>query len=241
MENKKAIIVGASSGIGKGLAEQLVQDGYVVGITGRREEKLLSIQEKYPEKVVISAFDVTEHTHSINCLQKLIQEMGGVDLFVYCSGQGVKNEDLSFLLDYKVIRVNITGFTNVMTFMFKYMQNQGHGHVVNISSVAGLRGNHMHAAYHASKSYQCIYMEGLRKKSYKRHLNVKVTDIRPGFVKTEFIADRPSYLVASLEKAVKQIYAAIRKQRKVVYITKRYMIVAFLMKTFPCFLYDRCP
>ena len=81
----------------------------------------------------------------------------------------------------------IVGFTNAVNHIFNYMQHQGHGHIANISSVAGLRGNHLHAAYHASKSYQCIYMEGLRKKSFKKQSNITVTDIRPGFVKTDFI------------------------------------------------------
>jgi len=121
------------------------------------------------------------------------------------------------------------------------MQRQGHGHIVNISSIAGLRGNHMHAAYHASKSYQCIYMEGLRKKSVKRHNNISVTDIRPGFIQTDFIKKRPAILVCPLGKAVRQMYRAIKRKRRVVYVSKRYMILAVLMKVFPCFLYDRCP
>ena len=84
-------------------------------------------------------------------------------------------------------------------------------------------------------------MEGLRKKAFKEKLNISVTDVRPGFVNTDFICERPRILVAPLSKAVRQMFAAIKKHRKVVYITKRYMILAVLMKVFPCCLYDRCP
>jgi short-subunit dehydrogenase len=238
---KKAIIIGASSGIGEALAMKLVNDGYRVGITGRREEKLEAIRARSPEHILACSFDITDTEGSVKCIDRLVEELGGLDLFIYCSGRGATNEDLSFLLDYKVIKVNIIGFTNAMTHAYKYLQRQGHGHIVNISSVAGLRGNDCHAAYHASKSYQCIYMEGLRKKSFKRKLNINVTDIRPGFVQTDFISKRPPILVCPLAKAVRQMYQAIKQQRKVVYVSKRYMIIAFLMKVFPCFLYDRCP
>lgn len=238
---KKAIIVGASSGIGEGLAETLVKDGYMVGITGRREEKLMAIKEKYPENIITCAFDVTEWAYSKKCIDHLLEELGGVDLFIYCSGLGATNKYFDFLIDYKVIRVNIIGFTNAITHIYKYMIGQGHGHIVNISSVAGLRGHHHHAAYHSTKSYQSKYMESLRKLCFKSNCNIKVTDIRPGFVQTEFIEKRPAFLVSSLAKAVKQMYHAIKMQRKVVYVSRRYMIIAFLMKVFPACLYDRCP
>jgi len=238
---KKAIIIGASSGIGEALAMKLVNDDYRVGITGRREEMLEAICDRSPENILVSSFDITDTKASVRCIDELLDKLGGLDLFIYCSGRGATNEDLSFLLDYKVIKVNIIGFTNAMTYAYKYMQSQGYGHIVCISSVAGLRGNDCHAAYHASKSYQCIYMEGLRKKSFKRKLNISVTDIRPGFVQTDFISKRPSILVSPLAKAVRQMYYAIKQKRKVVYVSKRYMILAFLMKIFPCFLYDRCP
>ena len=238
---KKAIIIGASSGIGEAIAMTLVKDGYRVRITGRREDNLQSIRQRSPENILICSFDITDIKGSIKCIDMLLKDLGGLDLFIYCSGRGATNEDLCFLLDFKVINVNIIGFTNAVTHVFKYMQKQGYGHIVNVSSVAGLRGNDCHAAYHASKSYQCIYMEGLRKKSFKRKLNIAVTDIRPGFVQTDFISKRPPILVCPLDKAVRQMYKAIKNKRKVVYVSKRYMIIAFLMKVFPCFLYDRCP
>ena len=239
--SKKAIIVGASSGIGEALAEKLVREGYMVGITGRREDRLMAVKDRFPERIQICSFDITNTKNSIKCLDQLLGKLGGIDLFIYCSGLGGTNKNLSFWLDYKIIKVNVTGFTNAMNHIYKYMQSQGHGQIVNISSVAGLRGNHNHAAYHASKSYQSIYMEGLRKKSLKINCDIAVTDIRPGFIQTDFIKKRPPILVCPLDKAVNQMYHAIKKKRKVVYVSMRYMLVAFLMKIFPCYLYDRCP
>ena len=238
---KKAIIIGASSGIGEALAETLVRDGYTVGITGRREDRLLAIKNKYPDSIITCSFDVTNWVNTQKCIDQLLEELGSLDLFIYCSGRGGTNKGFNFLTDYMVIRVNIIGFTNAVSHVYHYMRKQGHGQIVNISSVAGLRGHHNHAAYHSTKSYQSKYIESLRKKCYKEHCKIKVTDIRPGFVQTEFIAKRPTFLVSSLAKAVKQMYRAIKMQRKVVYVSRRYIIIAFLMRIIPPFLYDRCP
>ncbi|HSG68042.1 MAG TPA: SDR family NAD(P)-dependent oxidoreductase, partial [Bacteroidales bacterium] len=112
---RKAIVVGASSGIGRGLAETLIRNGYHVGITGRREERLMALKDRYPDKVEVSCFDITDHNRTIQCLDNLIDKLQGLDLFIFSSGQGATNGNLSFLIDYKVIKVNILGFTNAMT------------------------------------------------------------------------------------------------------------------------------
>ena len=127
---KKAIIIGASSGIGEAIAMALVRDGYKVGITGRRLEKLQSIRERDPENILICSFDITDTEGSVKCIDMLLKDLGGIDLVIYCSGRGATNEDLCFLIDYKVINVNIIGFTNAVTHVFKYMQKQRHGHIV---------------------------------------------------------------------------------------------------------------
>jgi len=239
--SKKAIIIGASSGIGEALAETLVKDGYKVGITGRREDRLLEIKDKYPDNIIVSSFDISNCVYSKKCIDHLLEKLGGIDLFIFCSGIGATNKYFNFQIDYKVIRVNIIGFTNAITHIYKYMMEQGHGHIVNVSSVAGLRGHHSHAAYHSTKSYQSKYIESLRQKCVIQHCNIKVTDIRPGFIQTDFISKRPALMVSSLTKAVRQMYHAIKMQRKVVYVSRRYIIIAFLMKIFPAYLYDRCP
>src|SRR5215510_5342620 len=98
--NKKIIIVGATSGIGRGLAMIYLKRGDMVGLTGRRMQLLTEIQSLFPNQVHISNFDVREG-QSVVHVQSLINEMGGLDLLIYNSGFG----DVSKTLDWELDRI----------------------------------------------------------------------------------------------------------------------------------------
>ena len=132
----------------------------------------------------------------------------------------------------------------VLTLLFvKYIsdkfKNQKFGHLVAISSIAGIRGNRQATSYFATKAYQINYLEGLRQKVNKLKMKIYLTDVRPGFVKTEMTQGEGLFWVASVEKASKQIYNAISKKRKIVYVTKRWGIIATILKRIPNFIYDK--
>jgi len=236
---KKAIVVGASSGLGRGIAELLVSDGYQVAITGRRIALLEEIARQNPGQYIISGFDVTVLDAVTQKLDELAEKLGGLDLFIISAGGGDLNELLEFSLEKKMIDLNVAAFTQLADWAYGYFRRQGHGHIAAISSIAGLRGMRHAPAYNASKAYQISYLEALRQKSSYLKLPVTVTDIRPGFVDTPNAKGEGRFWQASVNKASGQIFMAIKAKKKVVYITKRWWLIAMVMKLVPRFIYER--
>jgi len=175
---KKAIIVGATSGIGNELAKTLVKENYIIGITGRRKNKLEDLKKSSPKNFSISSFDCTTENNSEK-LTDLADQIGGLDILILSAGKGDINEDLHFEIENETNTLNVIAFTEIVNWAFTYFEKQGRGHLVAISSIAGIRGNHMAPAYNASKAYQINYLEGLRKKAKQTKKPIYVTDIRP--------------------------------------------------------------
>ena len=236
---KKAIVVGASSGIGYQLAVLLSQNGYKVGITGRRDQLLVNLKATNPEQFIVSVFDATDIAAIPQNLKVLTDELGGLDLLVLSSGTGKINPELDINIEQGINALNVAGFTAVANWAFNFFQKQAFGQFAAITSIAGIRGSRQAPAYFASKAYQINYLEGLRQKAKKTKLPIYITDIRPGFVDTAMAAGENLFWVASVEKAAKQIYAAIENRRDVVYITKRWRIVGFLFWILPKFIHKR--
>lgn len=241
LNEKKAIVIGATSGLGQGLAEQLVKQGYKVGITGRREANLQKIQQSNPESFVISQFDVQDLDASLLKLKALIAELGGLDLLVYSSGIGDENKTLDFEIELNAIKTNAIGFTNIATFIYNFFKKQGHGQIVSISSIAGFRGNPYYPAYSATKAYLLNYIESLRIKSKKEKSNITITDLRPGFVKTGHVDSSKMFWASTVDVAVRRMILAIIKKKEVAYIPKRWWIIMIIMRLMPRWLYDKIP
>lgn len=235
---RKAIIVGATSGIGRELALILSQKGYKVGITGRREALLTTLANEAPDVFVPKVFDCTTE-NAIENLQDLTKTLGGLDLFVLSSGTGELNDRLQDSIVQETNQLNVIAFSKVMGWAFHHFQKQGHGHLVSISSIAGLRGSGIAPSYNASKAYQINYLEGLRQKSTKAKLQITVTDVRPGFVDTQMAKGEGKFWVAPPQKAAKQIFSAINGKKDRVYITKRWRLIAIILKILPNWVYKR--
>ena len=236
---KRAIIVGASSGIGKELARLLAGDKFRVGITGRRLELLEELKSQNPDNFAISNFDIREPENAVEKLEMLTAELGGLDLIIISSGTGDINPGLDFGIEKNTIDTNVTGFTCVADWAFNYFRNQGHGHLVAISSIAGIRGSAEGPAYNASKAYQINYLEGLRQKARKSKLPIYITDIRPGLVDTGMAKGDGLFWVMPVEKAARQIHKAITKRKRVATVTRRWRFVAMLLKIMPRSIYER--
>ena len=232
---KNAIVFGATSGIGKELAKLLVNDGYRVIITGRREAKLREIKKLNPEKYIIKKHDVTKLDASEKVFNSLVDELGSVDLIVYSSGVTEPNYHLEWDKELPTLNVNVLGAVKIYGLAFNYFHKQGFGHLVGISSVAGVRGNRHVPAYFASKAFQNNYLESLWMKAKRSKADIYITDIAPGFVDTK-MALGDTFGMASVEKASKQIYTAIKHKKKKVYITKRWRFIAFIMRILPASL-----
>jgi len=230
---QKAIIIGASSGIGRSLAAILVRNGYRVGVTGRRTDLLQSLRMPYPDKVHTLRMDVQDIESLEPACETLAADMGGVDLVVISAGIGIPNRALDVQKELDVIRTNVVGFTCIADWAMRRFQTQGHGHLVNISSIASLRGNGHAPSYNATKAYQANYLEGLRLNADKTRQPIHVTDIRPGFVDTDMAKGQRMFWMATPEKAASQIAAAIRQQCRVAYVTRRWTLIAWILKCLP--------
>lgn len=236
---KKAIIIGATSGIGRKLAEIFISKGYLVGITGRRTALLEEMKAANPEQIIYKTLDIQDTESIDNHLTELTSELGGLDILILSSGTGDLNPELSFDSEKNTINTNVLGFTAIADWTFNYFLQQKSGHFAAISSIGGLRGNSIAPAYSATKAYQINYLEGLRIKASKSKLPVFISDIRPGFVDTAMAKGEGLFWVVPVEKAAKQIINAIDQKKKVTYISKRWIIFACLMKLLPNKMMDK--
>ncbi|RED13331.1 SDR family NAD(P)-dependent oxidoreductase [Pontivivens insulae] len=235
---KRAIIIGATSGIGEELARQMVADGWTVGVTGRRLERLEALEAAHPGKIVPARMDVTDFEVATRGLTDLIELLGGCDMIVLSSGIGLFNKPLDVGPELQTIDVNVTGFTHLATAAMRHFAEAGAGHLVIISSIASHRGDGAAPAYNASKAYQARYAEGLRKWAARRAPQVKVTDVRPGFVDTDIVQGKVFWL-QPVDKATRQIWTGIKAGRSTVTVTKRWRVMAHLMRLLPEKLWHR--
>jgi short-subunit dehydrogenase len=236
---KKAIIVGASSGIGRDLAKILAGKGYAVGLIARREALLRNIQGELPSKAYIKAIDICNRDDTQKGLTGLITEMGGADLVIISTGIGFINPELDLDKELETVATNVQGFVTVANVAFRHFVRQGAGHLVGISSIAAIRGGAEAPAYNASKAFISNYLQGLRQKAAKSKLAITVTDIQPGFVDTDMAKGEGIFWMAPVQKAAAQIYRAIERKRPHAFVTKRWRLVAWMLKIMPDFLYHR--
>mgnify|MGYP000043440651 CR=1 FL=1 len=234
----KAIIIGATSGIGRELATILSGEGYVVGITGRRTELLNSLQSSLPGECFTSEMDLSDINQSVAALNTLIDDMKGIDLIIISSGTGSIDPAYPLQSDLDTIAVNVTGFTAMANVAYHYFSEQGKGHIVGISSIAAVRGGPA-ASYNASKAYVSSYLEGLACRIHSQGKPITVTDVRPGFVDTAMAQGEGIFWRAPVEKAASQIIEAIKAKKRLVYITKRWRLIAWILKAAPHVLYRR--
>ncbi|WP_337040942.1 SDR family NAD(P)-dependent oxidoreductase [Emticicia sp. 17c] len=229
----KIIIIGATTGIGRSLAELYISQGHEVTITGRRTELLEALKNSFPNQTIhTSTMDVADITKTRQTIQLLADTYGGFDLIIINAGVGFPKA--SFEEEIKTIDINARGFVGIAQWAYEYFKTKGGGQLVGVSSLAAVRSSPYAPEYHATKAFVSSYMEGLRLRSKKYKHEITVTDIRPGFVDTPMTKqNKGMFWVATPEKAAKQIAHAIAAKKNVAYITKRYVFLAILMKLLP--------
>ena len=121
---KKIIIIGATSGIGRGLAEVYSQEDYLIGITGRRENLLEEVYARDKDKLFYQVCDITDTQATISSLETLTRKMGGMDILIICAGTGELNPELSYQLEEPTLLTNVIGFTNIADWGFRYFEQQ---------------------------------------------------------------------------------------------------------------------
>ena len=237
---KRAIVIGASSGMGKEVSQLLLADGWQLGVGARRIEALEELKQTKPEAVVTAAIDVMAEDAPLR-LEQLIADNGGMDLFFLASGIGKQNPNLDADIELRTVATNGMGFTRMVDTAFNWFANHGgKGQIAVISSIAGVKGLGMAPSYSATKAFQNTYIEALNQLSNMRKLDISFTDIRPGFVKTDLLNDGKNYpLLMDKKKVAKKIVNAIYNKRSVKIIDWRYRILVFFWRLIPRWLWVR--
>jgi|SRR5579872_5563028 short-subunit dehydrogenase len=241
---KRAIIIGASIGMGREISKLLAADGYLVGMAARRTSLLEKIQQEIPTQTYIAYIDAAQPYEAVETLNNMIEQMGGLDLLVIAI-TGFWDADFEsndWTKSLAVLQVDVTGFFALARTGLSFFENQGSGHLVGFSSIDGLRGVAGAPAYSASKAFCSRYLEAERNKFAQRHIPITVTDIVPGWVNSkgdvDFTKMPNSYWVETLEDASREIFDAIKSKASVAYIGKRWQKVAALLPLIPDDLYN---
>jgi short-subunit dehydrogenase len=232
MDRQKIIIIGATSGIGKAIAEIYAGTGHRVGITGRRLDLLVQMKERFPDQVEYQSFDITG-TQNIPSVEALVKKLGGLNILIICAGNGQVSENLDFAIDQQTVKTNVNGFVEIANWAFNFFVGQGMGNLATISSIAAYRGGSHAPAYNASKAFQSTYFEGLALKAEKLKTGIAITCVEPGFVDTRLAQSNKLFWVVPVRKAASQIITAIEKKKRKAYISRRWRIIAGILKWMP--------
>lgn len=236
---KKAIVMGASSGIGHEVARLMIERGWTVGVAARRVDKLEDLRTCAPERVFTAQIDVTD-THAEETLCKLIDRMKGIDLYFHAAGIGWKNPTLQAEKELMTMQTNAMGFTRMVDAAYRYFAENGGGHIACITSIAGTKGLGPAPAYSATKAMQNTYLQALEQLAATKQLNISFTDIRPGFVDTPLLTGSSRLpMLMNAENVAKSIMKAIDKKRHISVIDWRWCILTALWRLIPNWIWRR--
>ena len=228
-----AIIIGASSGIGNEVARLLLQRGWHCGIAARRTEPLEQLRSEYPHLTETETIDITSEEAPERLLQ-LIERLGGMDLYFHASGIGKQNRDLQTDIEMSTVDTNAMGFTRMVDTAFNYLASHGGGHIAAISSIAGTKGLGPAPSYSATKAFQNTYLQALEQLANARRLNIRFTDLRPGFVDTPLLdGDNHFPMMLRPQQVAKEMVESIERRRHVRVIDWRWRIITALWRLIP--------
>ena len=231
---KRAIVVGASSGIGHEVARLLKERGWTVGVAARRLELLGDFE--HAAQIDVNSEEARRQ------LLALIERVGGMDLYFHASGIGKQNPELQEDIELRTVETNAVGFTRMVGTAYRYMASHGGGHIAVISSIAGTKGLGPAPSYSATKALQNTYIQALEQLSNTRKLNIRFTDIRPGFVATDLLNDGNSYpLLLNKVKVAEDIVRSIERRRHVRIVDWRWRIITALWRRIPRCIWRRLP
>ena len=236
---KSVFLTGASGGLGEGMARALARRGYALALTARRNDKLEALAAELRHagapKVIVRSLDVTDFAAVPRVLGEAAGELGGLDVVIANSGIGGTTPvgRGTFHAARRVIETNLLGAMATVDAAVELFYRQGHGQVVGVTSVAGVRGLPMQGAYSASKSGLSRYLEAVRAEVAGK--NIRVTDLAPGFIDTEINRHMPSRpLVVSAEKGSEEMVALIESGTRFAYVPRlRWTLIAQVLKLIP--------
>ncbi|MCM1152315.1 MAG: SDR family NAD(P)-dependent oxidoreductase [Muribaculum sp.] len=231
---KRIVIMGASSGIGKALAETLASRGVRVGLAARHTSPLEDLKRRWPDEVEYERIDVNSR-EGPSRLFGLVSRLGGMDIYIHVAGIGYDNPDLNPDREASIIETNASGFARMTSAVFDWYRSRGlRGRIVGVTSVAGTKGIGIYSAYSASKKCAQTYLTALAQLACSEGLDIGVTDIRPGWIRTPLLHEDVKYPMEMSERyAVVLILRAIVERRRVAYIDCRWGILSRLWRAMP--------
>ena len=221
------------------VARLLLADGWQLGVAARREAPLQQLKATAPDRVEVMTIDVTQPDAGERLLS-LISQLGGMDLYFHASGIGKQSRTLEADIELRTVDTNAVGFTRMIGTAFRYFAKQGKGHIAAITSIAGTKGLGPAPAYSATKALQATYLQALEQQAHQRRLNIRFTDIRPGFVDTALLNGTFKYpMLMKPEAVARDIVSSILRQRHVRVIDARYRVMTFFWRLIPNCIWRR--
>ena len=206
----------------------------MVGVAARRVDMLNELGAAAMEQIDVTNEDATQR------LQTLINQLGGMDLFFYASGIGKQNRELNEDIELATVQTNGMGFTRMIGEAYRYFAAQGAGHIAAITSIAGTKGLGPAPSYSATKAMQNVYLQALEQQAKSRGLNIRFTDIRPGFVDTALLSGDFHYpMILKPETVAKEIISSINHHRHIRVIDWKYRLLTALWRRIPRCLWRR--
>ena len=239
---KKIVIMGATSGIGLAVAQKLASKGHKVGVAGRKVNVLKELKKEFPENIEWEEIDIAKDD-APEKLHHLSDKLGGMDTYFHISGVFRNNPQLNLEEEMVTLQTNAVGFARMTSTAYKYFRDtKRKGHIAAITSVAGTRGMGPIASYSSTKKFGQTYLEALQQLSHLQKLDIKFTDIRPGWIRTPLMEPDQQYPVTmQLSYAGPLIIKALGRCRTAVYVDWRWEVLIRLCQLIPRCLWVRFP
>jgi NAD(P)-dependent dehydrogenase (short-subunit alcohol dehydrogenase family) len=246
-DRRRAIVLGASSGMGAALVRQLAGEGYRVAALARGAERLEALRDDCAAtcteaggEVLTRAHDVADTGSVPELFEELVRELGGLDLLIFAAGimPGVEPTEFNTEKDLTMLSVNLAGCIAWCNPAANYFRTQRWGTLVGISSVAGDRGRRGAPVYGTTKAAMNCYLESLRNRLSES--GVHVVTIKPGFVDTQMTAGMDGlFWLISAEEAARQILRAARGRAQVRYVPCQWWGLMTVVRSIPSFVFRK--
>jgi len=242
---QRAIIVGASSGLGAALARKLAREGWTLALLARRANLLTDLRAELnadgTTRALAYEHDVTDTASVPEMLKRVIADLGGLDLFVYVAAVNYPPglESMNAEKDIEMAQVNYVGAVAWLAPVGDLFKGAQSGTIVGVSSISGDRGRIGNPGYNASKAALTTYLEAMRNR-FTRH-GVHVLTVIPGFMQTDMLKaalGKPFFIVTP-ERAADDIYKAIRKRKQLIYTHPLWRWGMLVIKNIPSVIFRR--
>jgi short-subunit dehydrogenase len=246
---KKFIVVGASSGIGRAIAEELLKQGHQVALLARRDKVLKEFANTYNtdpkvRNAITVKYDSILFQNANLVFNKILKEMGEIDGIVYASGimHNVESNEFNTEKDIQMLNTNLLGAVAILNPAANYFQSKKSGIIAGISSIAGDRGRRGAPVYNTSKAGLNTYLEALRNRLAVK--GVQVVTIKPGFVSTDMLKDAKVPEKGLLkpitpQDAARFIIKKIESGAEEFYVPGIWALVGIIIRNIPSFIFRR--